>query len=544
MKNNRSELRFHPLVITTVVVGVILCFALGYNHGAGAWERQFMAVYNQQQGRERHLSTMYEACHSELLTLSGSVSTNNNTLHAELSENTDMEEQIRTLSQTFEGLTKEHAKCQTEVAGLIQDTSADDIQPGAAGTETEKDLHSLRQSLHNLTEGAGMHTAALLDSLRVLMDVYKELCSSLPGCTLLTDESLIQQWREMMNSVHLIRQEKEETDMKRMLWQYDANDLTHKNTVFLPKDEEKEVPTFFERSGNPLVVLGKEQEPRIVVATTLQRIHALQQAAFCAYNRRDPNVTVSFAFLWKVNDISGISALHDLVQTPLVTFCMDCVGVENSTEFWQQCRDATGDDEFYGKRNFWAARSMVRPHPAVVQEAKNYTKFVLKDKKVLAVVAHNSVNDCIERIHEPRGNHFLYLLANFPQEKKQFETHVSNDTIFQCAPTPTQIVQRITEIMENVKQDGKGGEEFDVVYISVPVEMMHDLRALEVKPKWWEKTIFRVEVESAHEELLDLTVAGLADTILVSPYLAPSQYVVESFLLKNGLRPDGRIWFF
>ncbi|KAH9601736.1 hypothetical protein LSM04_006861 [Trypanosoma melophagium] len=544
MKGHRAELRFHPIVLTSLVVAVIVCFVLGYNQGAGAWERQFMAVYNQQQGRERHLSSMYEACHSELLALSGNVSTNNNTIHADLSENSDMEQKIRGLSQTFEELTKEHVKCQAEVAAITRDDSMEEVSTKrTSGSQVETELRALRQSLHNLTEGAGMHTATILNSLRVLNQAYKELCSTLPGCTLLTDESLIQRWKEALYKLHILRREKEETSMKRMLWQYDARDLTHKDTVFLPKDEETEVPTYFERSGNPLVVLGQETEPRIVVATTLQRIHALQQAAFCAYNRRDPNVTVSFAFLWKINDAGGISSLHDLVQTPLVTFCMDCVGVENSTEFWQSCQAATGDDGLYGKHHFWAARSMVRPHPAVVREAKNYTKHMMRNKKVLAVVAHNSVSECIASRDEPRGNHFLYLLANFPQERKQFETHVSNETIFQCSPTPIQIVQRIKEIIEHAKHEGDGND-FDAVYLSVPVEMMHDLQALEEKPEWWEKIIFRVEVESAHEELLDLTIASLADTILVSPYLAPSQYVVESFLLQNGLRPGGRIWFF
>ncbi|KEG13290.1 hypothetical protein DQ04_01101110 [Trypanosoma grayi] len=545
MKEHRSELRLHPVLLATLVTTVIVCFALGYRHGSNAWEQQFMATYSEHQGRERHVVAMLENCDNELTMLKGNVSSKNETINSIISENMEMENKILKLTREYDRVNDADEKCRTELTVLEQEYGKGGDMPSAAVKGAETDLQTLRNTLNKLTGGEGMHGVFLHESLKNIRQTHRRLCAFRPGCTLLSDDSLLEKWKEVISGAPVLRQQREANTTQRMLWRYNEGAPQDKAAIFLPDKEEAKVPTYFNRSGDSPVLVGQETDSREVVATAVERIQTVYDVALCAYHRNDPNASVFSTFRWNEDTERNAAALQDLVQTPLVTFCMDCAPSESSGEFWRTCQGAAGDDDFYGKRNFWVTRSMVRPCPDVVRDAKNYyTGNTLTGRKVLAVVARNSVKDCFTHRDEPRGNHFLYLLANFQEEKQHLESHVSNDTFFQCSPSVAQLVQRITEVLEEETQNVMG-KAFDAVYISLPAKTLQELKVLDSKPAWWSIAHFRSgEVDSAHDELVDLTIASQAYGLLVSPFLAPSQYVVERFLLLHKLQPMNRIWFF
>ncbi|RNF07635.1 hypothetical protein TraAM80_03232 [Trypanosoma rangeli] len=545
MRDRRAELRFHPAMLATLVVLVMVAFALGYRHGVTTWEKDFVANYEKSRGHERHVADMLQICGNEIFALSANVSSNNGTLDDVQNENAGIEEEMRKLSQEFKVATDAVDKCQAEIAIISEGEAKQGGVPNVEVTAAENELRRLSELLGNLTEGEGMHRVHIHRSLASIRKVYKLLCGNFPGCTVLSDEFLLLRWKEDLHNSLQRWMLMEAERMQRMGWRYNKEDPGDKGAIYFAEGEERKTLTFFGRTGRPALLFGQDKELQVVVATALERVLLLQQFAFCAYRNNNPNITFPSIFQWSVSSESTTAALHDLVETPLVIFCMDCAEVKNTSEFVRSCLQDSGGNNGYGERDYWAVRSMLLPHPGVVQDAKNfYTAHTLTARKVLAVLAHNPVEDCLALLGEPRGNHFLYLVANFPEERKRFESHVSNNTLHQCSPTAAQLVQRITQVIEEEKlSDATPG--FDTIYVSASSEMRKELKRLEKKPAWWSMTLFRQdEVSSAHEELVELTVVSRAGALLVSPFLASSRYVVESFLLSHGLQPMSRVWFF
>ncbi|RNF05352.1 uncharacterized protein Tco025E_07791 [Trypanosoma conorhini] len=548
MRDRRVELRFHPAMLASLVLLVMIAFALGYRHGVTTWERDFLSKYEKSRGQERHAAAMLEACGNELSLLSANVSSNNETIDAVQNDNAKIEEEMKRLSQEFKLATDAVDKCRAEITIVGEGEPKQGGAPNAALTAAEGELRRLTELLGNLTQGEGMHRVHIHQSLASVREAYRLFCSNMPGCTLLSDESLLLRWKEDLDNASQRWVGTEADRMRRMRWRYDKADPKDREAIYLPEGEEGEGRkqlTYFGRTGSPALLFGQDKEPQVVVATVLERVLLLQQFALCAYRNNEPNVTFPSIFQRKLNVESTTAALHDLVETPLVTFCMDCAEMENASEFVRSCLQDSAGDAGYGTRDYWAARSMLLPHPGVVQDAKSFlTAHALTARRLLAVLAHNSVEDCLALRGEPRGDHFLYLRANFPEERRRFEAHVSNNTLHQCSPTAAQLVQRITQVMEEGKLKGAGSG-FDAVYVSAPSEMWREIKRLATKPAWWDVALFRPEEPAgAHEELVDLTVVSKADAVLVSPFLAPSRYVVESFLLSHGLRPASRVWFF
>ncbi|ESS67899.1 hypothetical protein TCDM_03412 [Trypanosoma cruzi Dm28c] len=546
MKERSAELRFHPAMLAMLMMMVMIGFALGYHHGVKAWEKDFVNKYEQSHGRELHAGSMLGVCSDELFLLSNNVSSKNQTIHAVQNENAGIEQEMKKLSQEFKSVTDLVDKCRAEITIIGEEGSRRDGDPHLELKAIENELRVLRELLSNLTEGEGMHRVHIHGLLGSMREKHKHFCGRLPGCTLLSDESILRRWKEVLYNSSQRRMLKEADRMRRMKWRYDKQTPQERESIYFSEREEGgKAPTYFGRTGNSSLLLAQGQMSQVVVSTVLERVLLLQRFALCAYRTNNPNITFPSIFQWSASSENTVADLRDLVETPLLTFCMDCTEVEITSDIAQLCLKAPEGENGYGKRDFWVMRSMLLPHSGVVHDAKNfYTAHALTNRKVLAVVAHNSVRDCLAHFDDPRGDHFLYLLANFPEGRTRFENHVSNNTLHQCSPTAAQLARRITQVLEEGKLDGVNSS-FDAVYMSVSSEIWKELRGLEKELPWWGMALFRQgEIASAHDELVDLTIIGRAHGILVSPFLAPSQYVLESFLLSHGLQPMGRVWFF
>ncbi len=128
-------------------------------------------------------------------------------------------------------------------------------------------------------------------------------------------------------------------------------------------------PSYFGREGTSEVtkgtILGIKRRRIYSVAFLVK---ALYNYGLCAYRNNNPNFTYPDTFYIKPN--SSRTHASELIDTPLLRFCIDCKRWANSTEFRLACLGDTVDFQ-YGTRDFWAVRSMIRYHSAFYQAAED-----------------------------------------------------------------------------------------------------------------------------------------------------------------------------
>ena len=580
-----AHLTFHPIVIASAVVFVVLFLALGYHTGVSQveWEHELLLrkVTEALEPEKKKLAT----CFKQLDAVLGEVHKADSHVRALRKEVQERDKEQEGVHNAYKSLDKENTKCEvnrTEVEERIRNFSREDEERRRTVEETEKEVDALQVSILYLTRGDGMSVALLDEVLRSLRASYAAKCHTTPGCVELTDEDLLQLRVEEHRSEEEIKAflERDAAAQKSLANSLQGPSANLSGMYFLPTvaeephwDAKAHYPKYFRRGINqkPLRGAKNSSAPVLTAGNVVQILETYSDYAMCAYRRKNSKFTFESFFAYIPGDTaapaagaaasagvvvkptSQISAkLHKLIVSPLLRYCLQC----NTHKWKQQYRLACFKNRMldlanYGTNDFWVVRSMIQAAPSVQTAALNfYESHEAEKQRVLAVVLHlfseKDREDCDRAATQEYGIHYQYLTSNFPNDAS-LKQHVAADYNAQCSPTPAQIIEQIRNVCAAAENS------FKKIYLSMSAEMRSNVLALmketgdtELQPLLMPAFADPVTEKTTpgFTELVDLEIASRATDILVSPFMRASRYVTEEFLLRHRLNPSGHIWVF
>ncbi|KPA86075.1 hypothetical protein ABB37_00342 [Leptomonas pyrrhocoris] len=569
------HLTFHPIVIASAVVFVVLFLALGYHTGVNDVER----AHRQKLSEVTHIlegqQILLKRCNKQLENFTKEDARSDShvrTLRAALRE---LQKEQNEVQATYKGLDEQNNKCELDRAGM-------EMRLDALGTEaaqnrqkvedTVKEVDALQVSIMHITRGEGMSVVLLNEVLNSLRASYESTCRNLPGCVVMTDEDLLKLRVEDNRTEDEIRAflERDAAAQKSLVNSLQGSSANLAGIYFLPTvDEERQwdtkahYPTYFKRNTLQRPLRGvKTNSSRVRTAGNVVKIlETYSDYAMCAYRYNNPRFSFQSFFEYTPDDAAAVPGqttrplaafLHKLIVSPLLLYCTQC-----DANMWrQQYRLACFKNRMsalhnYGTHDFWVVRSMIQAAPSVQTEALNfYASHEAEKQRVLAVVLHlaseRDRQDCDRAAIEEYGIHYQYLTANFPRDAA-LQTHIADERGAQCSPTPAQVIEHIGRVRNTAAYP------FDKVYLSVSAEMRSNMVAL-LKERGGAELLALLlpaytnpqkEADTpGFAELVDLEIASRATDILVSPFMRASRYVTEEFLLRHKLNASGHVWVF
>ncbi|RHW70102.1 hypothetical protein DPX39_090085900 [Trypanosoma brucei equiperdum] len=183
-KQRRNDQQFiRPMALGIIAVLFVLCLWFGYHHGSCAAEsRSTQAEAARRLLRKKELKECSDDCNE----LTEKVLRLNTEIGAVLAESAKFEEEIKKVTERGTGADNDRESCPV-FQGAAEHTGGSSTTSGA-GPRSEKPIPASVPSSRDSKERVSPLKKAL-DSSR---QMYKRVCGRTPGCTILSDESLLQ----------------------------------------------------------------------------------------------------------------------------------------------------------------------------------------------------------------------------------------------------------------------------------------------------------------------------------------------------------------
>lgn len=539
--------RFRPLIFVGVVVILLVAFSVGYKQGTNSQYRRRLAEQN---AAEMAAKKANNECQTQKQAIMYSRARGNTQMEGEIAHLRDLQNKLLMAEEENAELFKQNAACEAEASSYevrIQAQTEEDAFLRAEVESLRQSVDQLRAKMLTVSGGEGFSGMLERRALEVLRKRYIAQCSSVPRCVVLTNEELLEAFGQNVSSVSKAREALEMNEKAQMFLMPHPllpNASNIADVYFPPSGKADD----FDRpvsAGYTECPHNDTDIERGQTASLSQRLSMLEDLMLCAYRHAENNFTFPSFFrhqgLMGPGGPGGPAYLHELFTTPFVKFSRWC-----DDELREAVRLACYDDrmrDHYGGHDFWAARSRLLPVQSIDEEVHRfYDARELVGKPTLAVVLRRPrPNECSSHFRRSREQHYLYLKRAFPNDPA-LANHSSDHASQQCAPTAQEVVQLIQNI------DTNASSPYSAIILSMPVDMLNDVKlVLEEKASDLLQRIETYETpagtSSARAELVELEIASRATAIVVSPYLTPSRYVTERFLLRNGLDPHGRVFF-
>eukprot|EP01061_Rhynchopus_euleeides_P030397 TRINITY_DN5051_c0_g1_i3.p1 TRINITY_DN5051_c0_g1~~TRINITY_DN5051_c0_g1_i3.p1 ORF type:complete len:437 (+),score=158.81 TRINITY_DN5051_c0_g1_i3:70-1380(+) len=285
-------------------------------------------------------------------------------------------------------------------------------------------------------------------------------------------------------------------------------------------------PTWKEFTGNRNITTGvkTDDEAQVELApTTLSaRMFALYDYFVCAAGQNITTLSFPNQFKTFVDEEKDPERLSDLIITPHVSFCRNCIQQALTEAYKLLCLGYTADVQ-YGSKLFWIARSKLVPSDIIRDRAAGFIEERLKGK-TLAVRLPRGVQwrrFCLDEV-APLP---FYSKVLSGQKAKQ----VSPIAGEQCNPQLGDVAAAIKDIAqeENVDQ---------VFFISDVNDEKMKIIADDVGKPF--VRLPRGNMTSAERSLTEMTIASQADSILVNRFDAVSGHITEYFMLNHRLETE------
>eukprot|EP01060_Flectonema_neradi_P017639 TRINITY_DN2449_c0_g1_i2.p1 TRINITY_DN2449_c0_g1~~TRINITY_DN2449_c0_g1_i2.p1 ORF type:complete len:562 (+),score=136.25 TRINITY_DN2449_c0_g1_i2:79-1686(+) len=278
------------------------------------------------------------------------------------------------------------------------------------------------------------------------------------------------------------------------------------------------VPSWRNQTGNRRVVTGIKLGAPPNKGSISKQMSTLYEYVLCAAGN---NVTdLAFPTAYQRDSATPVEYLHNLIVTPYVAFCKNCMQQQKTDAFHLLCQ-GYGRTDHYGSSLFWHARSRIVPTNLIRNMAEMFITSQITTpglKNVLAVRIPRSPKwqDKCETFVQS-GNPLLFFSRLL--QGKVSEVHA--DPSEQC-DSPS-VKDSLKHLIKQHKYDG-------VLIISeVPVDLGlgDEVALLQIKPD----TTKTPSVQT----LLEIEVASQMQAVLVNRYDQQSIHITESFMIRNNL---------
>lgn len=565
----------HPVVVGALIVALLVAVSLGYQSGI---EDRYLTHLHSISDGDRAAQERLTSCLKSRADLTAQQAAGDPEAEAAAARLQEMRDHLKAVVLDVERQDLRLQSCENDVAAYearaAEQRSSYEATRGEFAA-LEGNLTALRASLEATVDGDVGAAQLAGEDRRVrprrFMAAYQAACARLPGCLTATVEDLLTEKGEGEGTAG----DDDVAQFVAML--HSSRDRSEAaTTAEMPEPLTPSSPGF--AALDLLASSVSPQEPGTIVACPVGEgkeevegmgagrmrggvplFELLDYAgglALCAWRggRADLWMPSSFHLRygtdedppWEAGRAAAPSQLHTLVESPLLRFCeadADAVAVPLP----EGCAPAGATAAaLYGGADFWAARSRLRPTPAIVADARDYYGAAeALAGPTLAVVAYPSSGDtpCEEAVKKGRGLHYLYLRRAFPSDGALTENSTT-DLFRQCAPSAEDIAAYVLRL------EAAAGKPFALVYLATPPAMLAQVRALLAAKATGDTRRIRGmdavanAADPARAAMLALEIASSATAIAVSPYSATSRLVTERFLILNTLQASGKIHFF
>ena len=252
-------------------------------------------------------------------------------------------------------------------------------------------------------------------------------------------------------------------------------------------------------------------------AWTAQRIVRLTAVAQCAFVNDDENFMYPHAFLRRgvgLDDKVTLESLTQIIDTPLLSFCRNCVRPQLLKSFQLACNESQSVP--YGSRIFWATRSRIR-FPQVLQVAASLlaNRMGLKTGKYLAVDFTRQV---------------------WREKKKQIPSavwHLGTDRM-NYGIEPISAIELQDAVNFRLKAASENNDPFTAVYFSCDSDRTAQM--ISALSFHGDPLIKYMAADSSEHDVIDMLIASSADGLILHPYSYHSQVVFETKMLRSRIR--------
>jgi hypothetical protein len=454
-----------------------------------------------------------------------------------------LEQQNRDLREAHDQQEVQMADCETELDVAKSRWTDEDHTLAAKIKALAEETETMEELLRDLTEGHGMRQVLLSQALFRQRKMFNDLRGRL-GVTEepLSEVAILEKHQKTIKTMDNEMRSRLDERLNKTVTTWEKFSYIPENhtAIFLDtRDLYGNVvrPRYFNRMMQDVRPGTLKITPRPPVKTLSQRVIDLMSTAFCAYRNDNPNFTFPDTFAWR--HAEDVENMHEIVDTPLVTFCTNCVTYMGTNLFRDACKNDRVRNN-YGNYDFWAARSMIRFSPVIEDKAEAFiADHGFNPKTTLAVVFHASEKAlmmCEGANRVLPGPHYLMVRGGLSVDV----LHGTEDAEMRCAPSAAYLESRIREVLEEeAKKSPLGIPSITTIYLSNEPEALATLK----KADFGNVEIVSGEQHSAAEEAIDILVAAKLGAVLVSAYLPQSQVVTEQYLLNNAF-DTSHLYFF
>ena len=287
--------------------------------------------------------------------------------------------------------------------------------------------------------------------------------------------------------------------------------------------------------GNREITTGIKSESQysheLEPASLSTKMLAMYDYILCAAGQNETNFSFPDQFRTH-KDSPKPDVLSDLLITPHLSFCNNCVQQAQTEAFKLLCLGSAPENQ-YGSKMFWIARSKLVPADSIRFLADEFINAQFKKgEKTLAVRLPKGKQwktMCVDEVQAPQSLLFHRMILSGEDVKE-----ASSDKAQQCNPDLGEAAAVMKDIVEETKAtsiflisdiDEKKAQEVatavGVPIVSVPLG----------------------EMTPAKKAIIDITVASQLDSILVNRFDPMSAHIVEYFMMNKRLSTSNiNIW--
>jgi hypothetical protein len=476
------------------------------------------------------------------------------------SAKSDLKAETQQLSAEYKKLQKDNEDMYNQ-ADATEKKYADCMEMGevqkATWTEEDAANAAVLNKLHNenraLTRASkqllttrGMRYQLLHHNIIRLKTENRQLLQKLGKNAQFNDEyynGLIGKWRDKfepwIKSEKLLPSEARrinDTVSKQSSEKFVFDPIKHKE-IFVPQRDalgQLSSPTWQGRVGSPPATKGTYVFQRYSPMNRFPNIiQSLYSVALCAYENNILNFTFPSKFRrMPVGTNNSEEYIGQYIDTPLLTFCTDCIPMLATRDFRLLCSVQT---KVYGTYSFWAMRSRIQFKPAyydlAITEMKSQDLF---EKPYLTVLWRRSPqwsSTCTYSRRFPPRRVYSWVNRTF---EGTLVPEVSSDPAAQCDQDKILVLQAIKDRLA-------ANPALTAVYICSEVPIPQELEYFTSQLAVPVKTLKREP--SVEADVIDLILSSSGAELLANRYSVHSEVVVEMFLLRNNITPKGLTWF-
>ena len=531
------------LIIALFVGTAAIIFLLGYAFGGKTEKGKTEVSAKELHHQEEALEKQQQECnkhHDSVMEQIGRLGEEEATVQ---DTHRSLEDQNRDFKEEHNQQEVQIADCETELELASARWTEEDHKIAAKIKSLADETETMEELLRDLTDGFGMRQVLLSQALSKQRSRYAFLRSRLSLTDApLSEASILEKQLPSIKTMDEKLKERLDQQLNSTVTSWDKFTYVKENHTAIFVDTRDLYggvvrPRHFNRlmqDVRPGILLVT---PKPKVATLSERLIMLSEPALCAYRNDNPNFTFPDLFAWRHQE--DVEHMHDIIDTPIVTFCTNCVTHSHTKSFIEACKSDRVRRN-YGSYDFWSMRSLIRFVPSVESAAEAFIfDHGINPKTSLAVVFHGSekaVAMCEGASRILPGPHYLMIRGGLSMEV----SHGTDDVELRCAPSLGYLEQRIREVLAEEQKKNPEGPNINTIYLSNEPEALTSLKKLDFGQN---VEIVTGEQHSGSQEAIDILVASRMAAVLVSAYLPQSQVVTEQYLLNNAFDAD-HLYFF